>query len=124
MKIKIILPSILLLTGITMTSCDSCNKKHDPDPAVTHTDTTAVQANADTTDVAVASDAASPSTTSATSSASGNTRPNATSKSSTKTDDKSTKGYSAPDGTDAENNDGDQYTRNDQKPRPTGPPIK
>lgn len=33
---------------------------------------------------------------------------------------KSLKGYSAPDGTDAENNDGDQYTKNDQKRMPSG----
>lgn len=34
------------------------------------------------------------------------------------------KGYSAPDGTDAENHDGDQYTKNDQKPMPSGTSIK
>jgi hypothetical protein len=33
---------------------------------------------------------------------------------------KSLDGYSAPDGTDAENNDGDQYTKNDQKRMPSG----
>ncbi len=32
--------------------------------------------------------------------------------------------YSAPDGTDAENRDGDYYTRNDKTPMPTGTPIK
>jgi hypothetical protein len=33
-------------------------------------------------------------------------------------------GYSAPNGTDAENHDGDPYTKNDTMHRPTGPPIK
>jgi hypothetical protein len=33
-------------------------------------------------------------------------------------------GYSAPDGTNAENNDGDMYTKNDTTPMPSGPPIK
>jgi hypothetical protein len=33
---------------------------------------------------------------------------------------KSLDGYSAPDGTDAENNDGDQYTKNDTRRMPSG----
>lgn len=33
---------------------------------------------------------------------------------------KSLKGYSAPDGTDAENKDGDQYTKNDNRRMPSG----
>lgn len=33
---------------------------------------------------------------------------------------KSLEGYSAPDGTDAENHDGDQYTKNDQRLMPSG----
>lgn len=33
---------------------------------------------------------------------------------------KSLDGYSAPDGTDAENNDGDQYTKNDNRRMPSG----
>ncbi len=33
-------------------------------------------------------------------------------------------GYSAPDGTDAENHDGDMYTKNDTTSMPSGPPIK
>jgi hypothetical protein len=38
--------------------------------------------------------------------------------------DRSKSGYSAPDGTDAENHDGDQYTRNDTTRMPTGGTIK
>jgi len=34
------------------------------------------------------------------------------------------KGYSAPDGTDAENHDGDMYTKHDTTRMPSGPPIK
>ncbi len=38
--------------------------------------------------------------------------------------DNKLKGYSAPDGTDAENHDGDMYTRNDTTRMPSGVPIK
>lgn len=37
---------------------------------------------------------------------------------------KNSGGYSAPDGTDAENHDGDQYTKNNPKPMPTGTTIQ
>jgi hypothetical protein len=120
---KILLPISALFIGFSANSCDSCNKKHDADStATTYTDTAAVQANADTSDVANASDMATPNTSA--SGTSGHAKINSSSKSATKTDDKSMKGYSAPDGTDAENHDGDQYTKNDATPKPTGPPIK
>lgn len=37
---------------------------------------------------------------------------------------KTTTGYSAPDGTAAENHDGDMYTKHDTTRMPSGPPIK
>jgi hypothetical protein len=111
--------SLLLLFGASIASCDSCNKKNDvPDSTATsysETDSTLVSADTITTDNAG---------NDATQSAGSNRSNKARSGSDTKTNGSSVGGYSAPDGTDAENHDGDQYTKNDESPKPTGPPIK
>jgi len=123
MKSKMLLPiTALLLFGNLIVSCDSCNKKNASDSsAVSYTDSTATatESNADTTVVANANETPTPA--SAATSTSTKTK---TSKSDSKAKGASKDGYSAPDGTDAENHDGDQYTRNDATPKPTGPPIK
>lgn len=112
----------LLIVGSLAASCNGCDRNKDnPTPADTvatveseAVDTT-VMADANAVDESAASDASS------------ETKSKSAANSSVRKSDKngnSTKGYSAADGTDAENHDGDQYTRNDQKPMPTGPPMK
>ena len=128
MKKTVYALTLSALFGIAfLTSCNSCNKK-------TNTTTT----DATTTDVAEPTYVDTPPDSISTAQANGESANDQASSEtsgssaskpksgSSKTADqsKSTKGYSAPDGTDAENHDGDQYTRNDQKPQPSGPPIK
>lgn len=102
-------------------SCDSCNKKHDE----TLTDETTTVYTETPTDTAITADteAAVPATEVT------SNRPDRAkgAKNTTAVKDKTDKskdGYSAEDGTDAENKDGDQYTKNVEKPMPSGPPIK
>lgn len=113
----------LFVVASIAASCDSCNKKHDnPDGTTMTTETTETSETAPDTTVtadATTTDAAS----GATNAGSKATRVTPRNAGNTKTDE-SKSGYSAADGTDAENNDGDQYTKNDQKPMPTGPPMK
>ncbi len=112
--------AVLLFAGTVTASCDSCNKKQDSLPAdstaigYTETDTTHTEST-DSTDQASAQSAPIPSQS---------TRAGKRPMPRTQSEDKSLKGYSAPDGTDAENHDGDQYTRNDNTPMPTGTPVK
>lgn len=112
----------LFLIASMAASCDSCNKKHnDPDGTTVTTETTTTETTADTTITADATTAEPATSTSDANSKS--TRTSSRNAGNAQTD-KSKSGYSAADGTDAENNDGDQYTKNDQKPMPTGPPMK
>lgn len=110
----------LLFAGMTTASCDSCNKKQDSVPAdsttigYTETDTTQTGTGGNS-DEASSQSAPIPSQS---------TREGKRKTPRTQSEDKSLKGYSAPDGTDAENHDGDQYTRNDNTPMPTGVPVK
>lgn len=116
MKTTIFKTTLLLLLALNLTACDSCNKKTDSTvPAYSTTDYKEV----DTTNLAETEAAADPEVGTAVQT---KTPKSQTVKGKAKTDDQS--GYSAADGTDAENHDGDQYTRNDDKPMPSGPPIK
>ena len=107
-----------LLMGSIVASCDSCNKKQDANvTTATESPMTTESSDVATTDTTATIATQATGTTSAGKGAQkGNTSKTAT--------DKPDKGYSAADGTDAENNDGDQYTRNDKTPMPSGPPIK
>ena len=115
----------LFTLGNVMVSCDSCNKKTEADAStVTYTDTIGNGFTATTADTTVVADK-NADDNKANSAPSGNAKTNAKSDAkNAKKNGSSVGGYSAPDGTDAENHDGDQYTQNDQKPRPSGPPIK
>lgn len=114
--------AVLVLAGTLTTACDSCNKKQESVPAdststgYTETDTTQTEVvDNSNADEASAQSAPIPSQS---------TREGKRKTPRTQSDEKSLKGYSAPDGTDAENHDGDQYTRNDNTPMPTGVPVK
>ena len=122
MKTNLILMA-LATAGLTLTtSCESCSKKTSESTAVADTTAAADQAYLEAVPDTVAT-AAQDAT--ATSSASGGKSKGKSGAASSKTNGNESKsGYSAPNGTDAENNDGDQYTRNDQKPMPTGTSIK
>lgn len=106
--------SLLLLAGLSV-SCDGCKDKK-------ATDTEEVNVSVETNgqnsayDRTSGNDANSDGTYSGTKSGSNSS---ATSKTG-----KSKNGYSAPDGTDAENHDGDMYTKHDTTPQASGPPIK
>lgn len=121
MKTNLILMA-LATAGVTLTtSCESCSKKTTETQTLTDTvssaDNAFIEAVPDTVATASQDAPAAGSTSSNTKAKSG-----ATSGKAAKPESKS--GYSAPNGTNAENNDGDQYTRNDQKPMPSGTSIK
>lgn len=104
-------------------SCESCNKKSADADARVATSNDTIQVSADN-DATLSSDlnAAETKESPANSAPAGSSAKGASAAKGSNEPNKS--GYSAPDGTDAENNDGDQYTRNDATPKPTGPPIK
>lgn len=116
----------LLLVGGINSSCNSCNDKKDPQvnsstQQVTVTDSTA---NPGYNDVATDENGIA----NAEMNASGNTSGSKSSGSNSRRNDSDVKskkggklkGYGAADGTDAENHDGDQYTRNDTTRMPSG----
>jgi len=119
--------SLLLLTALTQ----SCKEKNDAaindTTEVTAVDTaSAIENDTVTTSVSESAQSTSAETPTSTgihasntrsSTAPGNRAPGANKPT-------TTQGYSAPDGTDAENHDGDQYTKNDQRRMPTGTAIK
>ncbi|HMI08363.1 MAG TPA: hypothetical protein VK528_12500 [Flavobacterium sp.] len=110
----------LLFIGSLTTSCNSCEKK--PETATApETVTTAATPAADTTATANAAVADEATTATGSERAAKKRTTGKTGKAATA---KLDKGYSAEDGTDAENYDGDQYSKNDQTPMPSGPPIK
>ena len=115
----------LVFASILTTSCNSCNNKQASEIPVT--DGTAnyneAYAEADTLatgDAGTISTAVENSGTSAAKRRSGGATAN--NKKVQKEDKKSD--YSAKDGTDAENHDGDMYTKNNQKSMPTGTSIQ
>ena len=113
--------SLLLLASLTV-SCDGCNDKK-----TTHSTSDDVKVTVETTDGNSAYDEASGDNANGAES-SGVRQGSSTAKPTVTNTAKGTKkgndGYSAPDGTDAENHDGDMYTKHDTTQRPSGPPIK
>ena len=113
----------LLLVGSLTVSCNKCGSKTTETTTTTITTTTT-----DSTDMGSVppNDGANIDNTSGATNSKGTTQSaaTATKTKATDKDGKSLEGYSAPDGTAAENHDGDQYTKNNNKPMPTGPPIK
>lgn len=118
MKTTIFRMAVLPLLAVSLAACDGCNKKKDAAvPAYSTTDYKEVDtANVDNAQIATEPESANANAPQT------QTRKSTPAKSKATTDDKS--GYSAADGTDAENHDGDQYTKNNEKPMPSGPPIK
>ncbi|MFT3796216.1 hypothetical protein [Flavobacterium sp.] len=117
MKTKIFRTTLLaLLVTNLFASCESCQKKENTIPAYSTTDSKEKEMDTTTTDQAQATDESTANTVQ-NSPAGKKTVPS-------KSNVQGQSGYSAPDGTDAENHDGDQYTKNDDKPMPSGPPIK
>ena len=127
MKIQSLhLIACLLLVGGINSSCNSCNDKKDPQvdsstQQVTVTDSTA---NSGYNDVAAEENGIANAEMNATgkasvSKSSGSNSKGSGSNAKSKKGDK-LKGYGAADGTDAENHDGDQYTRNDTTRMPNG----
>ena len=119
-------PTAQLIAGMFViaslsASCDSCNKKHDGESMDQTTTTSATETTTDTT---ITADATEPAVSNETQQTSASKNAVGKSSRSSGKSDASKDGYSAADGTDAENHDGDQYTRNDQKPMPSGPPMK
>ncbi len=113
----------ILASCALLTACESCNKKTASDATVqTHyTDTTVVASDPDTINGSNTSDAARVTGAKSSDATPGRRAANGSGNANSAADKS---GYGAPDGTDAENHDGDQYTRNDATPKPTGPPIK
>jgi hypothetical protein len=107
----------------------SCKEKVDPtindNTEVTTVDTSSVRDNDTTMNTASGSDIQS-SENNRVASGTSNTSTAASASNRAKGSNKptTTQGYSAPDGTDAENHDGDQYSKNDQRRMPTGTAIK
>ncbi len=116
MKTKLLMLSACFVTLISASSCNSCS---DSNRGGTNADTESTD-NASSTNNGSIDDINS-----------GNRRtggndhnPVGGQTGTTERDARTGTGYSAPDGTDAENSDGDYYTRNDTTQQPTGPPIK
>ena len=132
---------VLIIAGLSA-SCNSCNNKDVPGnsnpPEVTPTESTQVGSSdeASTTSSGPGSGSASGASTGGSSGSTtfsgdgsdGRTDGTAVNKSKNiqngTAGKKSLKGYSAPNGTAAENNDGDMYTKHDTTRMPTGTPIK
>ncbi len=115
-----------------MVSCKSDDKKSDDKKPVTETNSTTTTTTItetttiDNTDRADASGNGANSETRASNATASSKSVKATVKSGTKKDneDPDILVTRTKDGTDAENHDGNPYTKNDQTPQPTGPPIK
>ncbi|MGK4568807.1 hypothetical protein [Flavobacterium sp. 3HN19-14] len=111
----------LIGIGALTVSCNKCGSKTTETTTTTVTTTTT-----DTTDMGNLPPDASTDQASDNSGAGSGNKSTTANASSTKTkgakdkNGKSLEGYSAPDGTDAENHDGDQYTKNNNTPQPTG----
>lgn len=113
------LTAALIAMATLAASCESCSKKTPettPVETVSTTENTYVDAVPDT----VATAAVSPDDEASGGNA---TRSSTTPKTATATKSDQD-GYGAANGTNKENNDGDQYTRNDPKPMPSGTSIK
>lgn len=115
----------LAIVALLSVSCNSCNDKkvpgNDSPPEVTPTTSTDNSATDVNANIRYDEDITSSSENEP--SATANSTANAPTKTSKKPPGK-LKGYSAADGTNAENHDGDMYTKHDTTPMPSGIPIK
>jgi hypothetical protein len=122
MKYKIATIACLMITGLTV-SCNNCRRQ-----AVAEKDTPAMTVDTITPSEVAAGHAPESVATSDNSDSrpvvNSSNRKQSANRSQDSKADPSKSGYSAPDGTDAENNDGDQYTKNDNRRMPTGTAIK
>ncbi len=126
MKIFNPLSIAFMLVAAINVSCNSCDKRQGSEvPAVTSTTETEYNHSAPAPDTIATAEmdnsSSIPIGTSKSSSTTG-TKQSTTTTTNTKTASKS--GYSAADGTDAENSDGDMYTKNNKKAMPTGTSIQ
>ncbi|GEP51896.1 hypothetical protein FNO01nite_25680 [Flavobacterium noncentrifugens] len=122
--VKTMLASILLanLSISCKKESENTTTEVSSEPTEQITDTTAIDTNFNsTTTVRNTNDKPSAGQQSETSKQSTTTASSSQSKVSK---DKKASGMSAPDGTDAENHDGDMYTKNDNTKMPSGTPIK
>lgn len=125
MKTNLITLSVVFLAATVMSCRNTSNSETsgESDPAMVTYDTNGypIDSSANSTND-VNSDAASSTSSKNTQNQQNSNRSGGESASSNTS--KSANQYSAPDGTNDENNDGDYYTKNNDKPMPSGTPIK
>lgn len=116
--------ALLLLANLN-TSCKKGSESTVPEHSSESVEATNDTIKNDTVSTSTATSSSTESVGNASQSANSTKQSTAVTSSKTKaTKDNKKSGMSAPDGTDAENHDGDMYTKNDNKPMPSGTPIK